>query len=216
MRAHPVILLGAGEHARVVADAALASGAWQLAGFAAPHDEPGGVGGSRWLGDDAAVRTLLERTPEGDRPSLVLAFGAPAAARRATVDRFPDVAWAAIVHPAAWVSPAASVEPGAVILAGAVVNSGARVGAHAIVNSGSVVEHDVVVGAFAHVAPGAVLGGGASVGDDAHIGLGAAVRDHVAIGRGALVGMGAVVVADVPEATVVMGNPARPARNADV
>jgi acetyltransferase EpsM len=208
----PLVIVGGGEHARVVADAARSRpDLWQLTGFTDPAGNAAGAGmGLVHLGDDAAFVTDLAATPVIARPALVLGFGAPLAARRRAAVAFGSEAdWATVVHGSAWVSPSAVIEPGAVVLAGAIVNAGARVGAHAIVNSGAVVEHDVIVGPGAHLGPGVVVGGGARIGDESMIGLGAAVRDHISIGRRTVVGMGAVVVADVADDTTVVGVPAR-------
>jgi acetyltransferase EpsM len=213
--ARPLIVVGGGEHARVVAEAAgTQPDAWRVVGYTDPASDAPGVGdGVERLGDDAALATLLASGPSGpsgERPAVILGFGSRLAARRATAAGLgDDVSWAAIVHIAAWVSPTATVEPGAVILAGATVNAGARVGAHAIVNSAAVVEHDVVIGTGCHVGPGAVIGGGTRIGADTLIGLGAAVRDHLSIGDRVTVGMGAVVVDDIPDGVTVLGNPAR-------
>ncbi|MDP4745038.1 MAG: acyltransferase [Porticoccaceae bacterium] len=46
------------------------------------------------------------------------------------------------------------------------------------------------------------------IGDGAWIGLGAIVLSGVTIGKGAVIGAGAVVVGDVPENSLVAGNPA--------
>ncbi len=201
-----LVLLGGGEHARVVADAA-GTGGWLLAGYT-DHARTGGLPGLPYLGTDDGLADVL---PGMVGPVvLVLGFGGPTAARRRAVERLGGSAsWATVIHPAAWVSSSAVVGEGAVILAGAIVNTGAVIGPHAIVNSGAIVEHDVRVGAFAHVAPGVVIGGGAEIGEDAFLGLGAVIRDHVTVGRGALVAMGAVVAADVAADARVMGVPAR-------
>ena len=45
--------------------------------------------------------------------------------------------------------------------------------------------------------------------DDAWVGVGAVILKGVEIGRGAVVAAGSVVASDVPEGTVVAGNPAR-------
>lgn len=209
------MIVGGGEHARVVAEAALARpDAWQVLGFTIGEGEaprPAFLGLTDLGTDTELVASLSDRPPTW----LVLGFGRPAHARRGAVEHFgPDARWATIIHPSATVSPSATIAEGAVVLAGAIVNTGARIDVHAIVNSGAIVEHDVEVGAHAHVAPGAVIGGGARIGENALVGLRAAIRDHVTVGANAVVGMGAVVVADVPAGTEVVGVPARP-RSAD-
>jgi acetyltransferase EpsM len=209
-----LVIAGSGEHARVVAEAATAAGLEPI-GWTGPVPAPvAGPGPSSplpRLGTDEELAARLGGLPASDRPSLVLGFGGPAAARRRVVTAFgTGAAWGTVVHPAAWVSPSATLGPGTVVLAGAIVNTGAAIGAHVIVNSGAIVEHDAVIGDHAHLAPAATVGGGARVGQDAFIGLNATVRDHVEVGDGATVGMGAAVTEDVPPGARVGGVPARP------
>jgi len=208
MTATRLVLVGGGEHARVVAEAARAAGApFDLLGFVDPQpcEETSKRLGLPRLGDDRALAAC------GDAMA-VLGVGTTGAGgvREAVVERVgPRVrGWATVVHGRAWVSPTADLGPGAVVMAGAVIQTGARVGEHCVINSGAVVEHDVVVEDFAHVAPGATIGGGARIGRGAFVGLGAAVRDHVRIGARAFVAMGAVVVGDVAANARVMGVPA--------
>lgn len=54
-----------------------------------------------------------------------------------------------------------------------------------------------------------------SIGNDAWIGFGATILKGVTIGEGAIVGAHTVVTRDVPPFTVVVGNPARVARQLD-
>lgn len=213
--AAPLIVLGGGEHARVVIEAARTQGdRWAVQGYVAPDAGAATIPAVPWLGDDATLAARLEDLAPDDRPWLVLGFGGgetagALAARTATTERFTGMRWATIVHATAWISPTATLDHGVVVLAGAVVNTGAHVLRHAIVNSAAVVEHDVLIGAGSHVAPGAVIGGGARVHEHAFIGLGARVRDHIEVGAGAVVGMGAVVVETIPPGATVVGIPAR-------
>ena len=215
--AAPLIVLGGGEHARVVIEAARTQPErWVVQGYAAPTSAAGtDVSDVPWLGDDTAVAARLADLAPDEQPWLVLGFGGgesrdALSARVTATELFGGAArWAVVVHSTAWLSPSATLEPGAVILAKAVVNAGARVGRHAIVNSGAVVEHDVEIGEGSHVAPGAVIGGGAKVGAWTFIGLGANLRDHIEVGAGAVVGMGAVVVGSISPGEVVVGVPAR-------
>jgi sugar O-acyltransferase (sialic acid O-acetyltransferase NeuD family) len=211
-----LIIVGGGEHARVVAEAAAAVGlvvAGHTVREGSPHVPPSGqhAAGLEPLGTDSEVAASLAAMEPTERPWLVLGFGGPPDARRHAAAAFGVGArWATIIHPAGWVSPSATLGQGTVVLAGAVINAGAAIGDHAIVNSRAVIEHDVRLGSHVHVGPGATIGGGTLIGDDAIVGLGAAVRDHLTLGSSAFIGMGAVVVEDVPEGSVVMGNPASP------
>lgn len=48
-----------------------------------------------------------------------------------------------------------------------------------------------------------------TIGEDAWIGAGVIILPGVSVGRGSLLGAGSIVTKDVPEYTVVAGNPAR-------
>jgi acetyltransferase EpsM len=205
----PLILVGGGEHALVVADAARESG-WLLRGYSETAQNPAfeAAVGIPFLGDDATVA----REHAADASFIIAVGKQETRARLVASLAVYDLRFATVVHPKAIVAGSAIVAPGATVLAGAVVNPGARVGAHAIVNTAAVIEHDVVVEPLAHVSPAAAVGGGARILDGAVVGLGARVRDHVTVGRNAVVGMGAVVVADVPAGQTVVGVPARARR----
>lgn len=213
----PLIVVGGGEHARVVVDAARESGSWDVVGIIDidPAERTRSLLGVDHLGSDAEYLAAVAGVPRALRPALVLGIGGIGApvARRAAAARY-DLAdagpWATIVHPAAWVSTAAVLHPGAVVLAGAVVNAGAEIGAQAIINTHAVVEHDSVVGPFSHIGPGAILGGAAKLGDGVFAGMGCVIRDHTIVGSNAIIGMGAIVVSNVPPGTTVLGLPARP------
>ncbi|MBX3228123.1 MAG: acetyltransferase [Labilithrix sp.] len=205
-----LVVVGGGEHARVVIEAAQLSGQWSVVGYTdvAAVVETSERLGVRWLGDDDAY------VASGSGAAVVLGIGLtigrPATSRLRALGCYRDATLAAVIHPSAVVSPTATIAPGAVILARAVVNSGARIGAHAIVNTGAIVEHDVAVGVHVHLGPGVVIGGGAEIGDHAQVALGACVRDHVRVGREAVVAMGTVVVRDVADGERVAGVPGRP------
>lgn len=210
MPAGPLIVIGGGEFARVVIEAAQASG-WNVLGFFDP--QPCEATSTRLgvprLGVDS-------QWSEHYDASFVLGVGtiavSPARERIVQALALPVYRWASVVHPNATVSPTAIIAPGAVILAGAIVMTGAEVGAYSIVNLGSCVDHDVKVGRFVHIAPNAALGGGSRVEDHAYIGMGATVRDHVAVRRQTLVGMGAVVTREYEAGEILAGVPAKPMR----
>jgi len=204
-----LVIIGAGGHGQVVADAALAAG-FEVLGFL---DDDRSLFGGKFLG--MSVLGPIAAAHDMDA-SCVVAIG-DNRRRKQVVDvlGLPAQRYAAVIHPRATVSPYAEVLPGAMVLAGAIVGPQAVVSSHSIINHGSSIDHHDIVGAFAHVAPGCHAGGNVHIGDGAFLGVGVSVVPGATIGSWATVGAGSVVLHDVQESTVVAGVPARELRKGE-
>lgn len=198
-----LIIIGGGEHANCVYDAAMLSGL-DVIGFVDREEKR--LGTAPYLGGDAVVANYPD-------VSFIVGVGVigPGRARNIIVDRLLETVkhWATIVHPRAIVSPRAKIGAGVLIMPGSIVNAGATIGDHCIINSGAIVEHDCEIGAFSHLCPGVVMGGGAKIGENSVIGLGSRIRDHISLGARTFVAMGSVVTKSFQSDSRVLGAPAR-------
>ena len=205
----PILIIGAGGHAKVVADALRAAGE-HILGFADENPAKHGtqVLGLPVLGSDEVIKARLT-----DEIRLANGIGSVGSLvpRRDVYLRFHGLGYTfvTVVHPRAVVAAAAELEEGAQVMAGAVVQPGATVGVNSIINTGAIVDHDCVIGRHCHIAPGCVLSGGVAIADECHIGTGASVRQGVNLGIRTVVGAGAAVVSDFSGNSTVAGVPAR-------
>ena len=119
------------------------------------------------------------------------------------------IALPTIIHPSSIVGQETSVQEGVFIAAGCVITVNANLGKCTLVNMGCTVAHDVKLGDYVSAHPGARISGQVVVKDYTTIGTQAVILNGCTIGQGALVAMGAVVAHDVPDYTLVAGNPAR-------
>jgi UDP-3-O-[3-hydroxymyristoyl] glucosamine N-acyltransferase len=69
--------------------------------------------------------------------------------------------------------------------------------------------HHSIIGSGSIIVDGAKLGGSVIIGKNCWIGLGAIINDHIEIGGNCLIGSGAVVIKNVENNSVAVGNPAR-------
>lgn len=98
---------------------------------------------------------------------------------------------------------------GVLIAANATINPLVKIGKGVICNTSSSIDHECVLGDYVHIAPSAVLCGNVSVGDYTFIGANSVVKQGISIGKNVIIGAGSVVLKDIPDNTVVAGNPAR-------
>lgn len=119
------------------------------------------------------------------------------------------IPFATLAHPTSWVSSTAELGRGCFLNVHTSVATRTVVGDHVMVNRGATIGHHTRIGNYVTVQPGANIAGMVSIGDRTYIGMGAVILDRITIGTGCIIGAGAVVTKDVPDATQVVGVPAR-------
>ena len=205
-----LLILGAGGHARVLAETALAQGGFSEIAFLDDHahqqNDPTVLG---W-----PVLGPLHRASE---LSMLKSFQAAlvgignASKRLHWLDQLGTIGYQRprLIHPTAWVSASASLGPGSVVFAHAAVQALAHLGTGVILNTACSVDHDVHLADGVHIGPGARLAGDVHVGARSWIGIGSCVIQQVRIGADVMVGAGAAVTQDLEDGVTAVGVPAR-------
>ncbi len=114
-----------------------------------------------------------------------------------------DFSFPALVHPRATLEPSTKVEEGVQVFANAYVGSEAFLQARCMINTNAVVSHDCIIGSYTHIAPGALLAGHVHVGKNTLVGMGVTTAIGVQIGDSVRIGNGAILLADVPDRTII-------------
>lgn len=202
-----LLVIGAGGHARVVADCARESGCWSQIEFyddAWPELQNSGA----WP-VSGNIQNLLAKRAEKDL-QIIIGIGNNAVRLRFQ-ETFIAAGWnmATVIHPAATISRDATVGSGTVVMAGAVINIGARIGNCCIINTRASVDHDCQLGNAVHLSPGSTLSGTVTVGDCTWLGSGATVGNNLQIGSDSIIGAGATVVSNIADNTLAVGTPAK-------
>lgn len=82
------------------------------------------------------------------------------------------------------------------------------IGDNTMIDFGCQIGHNCIIGNSCIIAAGTIIGGSTIVGDRTTIGIGAKIRNGIRIGKDVSIGMGSVVIREVPDDSVVVGNPA--------
>lgn len=195
-----LVIIGAGGHGKVIADAALKIGYTNIC-YVDDHAQ-GNVIGFPIIGTSEDLEHLNDGNTD-----FVIGIGNNTV-RKAVAESY-TVNWVSIIHPSAQIAFHAKIGRGTVIMANAVVNVSATVGEHCIINTGAIVEHDNVIENYAHISPNVALGGTVHVGSLTHVGIGATVKNNTEICSGCTIGAGAVVVKSIIEPGTYVGVPIR-------
>ncbi len=196
-----VVIIGAGGHAKVVADIIQKSGD-HIVGFLEANHKRSEFLSLPILGEDTDFRKYKENY-------FIIAIGS-AKAREAISERMQGVKWYTAIHPSAVISSInTSIGEGSVIMPNAVINPNSIIGKHCIINSSALVEHDNSIGDFVHISVGAKCAGTVTVGNKTWIGAGATVSNDVKICEECMIGAGAVVVKSIEQKGTYVGVPAK-------
>jgi sugar O-acyltransferase (sialic acid O-acetyltransferase NeuD family) len=203
--ARPLIIVGAGGHARACIDVIEQHGGYEIVGLIGRAEEVGRNALGHWvIGCDDDLPALA-----GSGASAIVAVGqiCTGSVRIALFEKLQQIGFElpAIVSPVAYVSRHAAIGAGTIVMHHATVNVGVKIGSNCIVNTAAIVEHDCYVGDHCHISTGTVLNGGVRIGTGCFVGSGSVIREEHSVGDYSVIGMGLSVRHDLVPGTVFAG-----------
>lgn len=198
-----VIVIGAGGHAKVIADIILKSGD-NLLGFLDDFKEKDTV-----ILEDYKVLDKAENAPNYNEENTYFIIGIGDNQTRKNFTEKFNLKYYTAIHPTAVIGSDVQIGEGSCVMPNACINPGSVIGRACIINSAALIEHDNVLGDFVHVSPSATTCGDVKIGELTHVGARATIRNRVTIAPEVVVGMGATVVGDILEKGTYIGTPAK-------
>ena len=198
-----VIIIGAGGHAKVIADIIYKSGD-NLIGFL--DDNLANKGKEIYLGKKVIGTT--KDIEIYNKNYFIIGIGNNSIRKK--INNENNLKLYTAIHPSAIIAQDVKIGTGSVIMAGVVINPGTVIGKNCIINTCSSLDHDNLLEDYVHISPGAHLAGTVSVKEGTWICTGAIVKNNITIGKNNIIGAGGVVIKDIiEENTTYIGVPAR-------
>lgn len=166
------MILGAGSHGKVVAEAAELENKWNKISFIDDRDDIKSIYNFNIVGKLDEYADLIN-----EYQYAFVAIGNNEK-RLELINKLINVGFniPIIIHPRAFVSQYSHLDLGTVVLAGGIVNVNTTIGKGCIININASVDHDCEISCGVHISSGAVVRGMAKIGKLSNICAGACVK----------------------------------------
>ncbi len=140
---------------------------------------------------------------------VLVAIGDPLK-RKIIVESLPsNTRYLTLVHPRAIVSKYVEIGEGSIITPGVIITAEIKIGKHAQLNLNTTVGHDCILGDYFTSAPGVNISGNCYIDDCVYFGTNSSIREKLKVCKNAIIGMGAIVLKDISDEGIYVGNPAK-------
>lgn len=119
------------------------------------------------------------------------------------------VPFAKLIHSTCIVSTSSKIKEGVVIYPGSIIDQNVTISENVLINLGCCISHDTILGGHSFFAPRVAIGGFSIIGESCVVGINSTIIDNIKICNNTQIGAGAVVIKNIQENGVYVGNPSK-------
>lgn len=153
---------------------------------------------------------LLEEVPPCEI-EIVIAVGEPndrkKLAEKVTSNEY---ILSTLIHPNVYIPDSTKIGAGTVICSQSIISCDVVIGGNVYIQPNVLVGHNTVIDKNSVISGLVHIAGSCYIGHESYIGMNACIKENSRIGNETIIGMASVVVRDIPDAVIALGNPARP------
>ena len=202
-------IIGSGDLGQQVAYHAVQDNHYTIAGFFDDYRSAGEVIGTySVLGKSSDIAAQYR---EGIFDCLMIAIGYKHfAKRRECFDTFAGkIPFGRIIHSSSYVDVSCKIAEGTFILPGCVLDQHVVIKENVLINVGSCVAHDSCIHQHTFLSPRVAVAGFVTIGPCCNIGINTTIIDNINISANVQTGGGTVVIRNIEQPGLYVGNPAR-------
>jgi sugar O-acyltransferase (sialic acid O-acetyltransferase NeuD family) len=125
-------------------------------------------------------------------------------------ERFQDkIPFGKIIHSSSWIDDSAIIEQGCVIYPTCAIDANSTIKANTVLNIGCTVAHDTIIEKHCFLSPRVALAGFVKIEELCIVGINATIIDNITIASKTQIGGGAVVIKNIIDFGLYVGNPVR-------
>ena len=191
MKKKPLILVGAGGHAKACIDVIENNGEFYIYGII-DNSKINRILGYPILGKDKDLKKYVKKVKY-----LLITVGQirnnQIRPKLYNLGKKLGYKFPKIFSKRSYISKHSKIQEGTIVFHDVIINSGAKIGKNCIINNKCLIEHDVSIGDHCHVSTKATINGSAKIGNKSFIGSGSLISNSILLPKNSFVKIGSII-----------------------